>query len=105
MNECSESRAPYDITISPRGSAPHRGGGGKGHARTVFIEVKTTRYLDNNVMELSYCEWQFLSAEPPVQYHIYRVSGAGDPNGARLTVIENTFQAIQNGLIRLCMAV
>ena len=71
----------------------------------MFIEVKTTRYHDNNVFEISFAEWEFMSAEPPVQYHIYRVSGVGGPAGTRLTVIENPRQAVQEGSIRLCMAI
>ena len=53
----------------------------------------------------SYCEWTFLSHEPPPRYHIYHVCGAGDPVGATITVIEDPLQAVKDGAIRLCLAV
>lgn len=104
LNEESETKAPYDLTISARGQAAHRGGG-SGGAVSVFVEVKTTRHRDANVFDLSYYEWEFLSREPPVRYHIYHVRGAGDPAGATITVIEDPLQAVKDGAIRLCLAV
>ena len=110
LNEESETKAPYDLTISARGHAAHRGGGsgsgsGSGAAVSVFVEVKTTRHRDANVFDLSYFEWEFLSREPPVRYHIYHVRGAGDPAGATITIIEDPLQAVKDGAIRLCLAV
>ena len=95
-----ETRAPYDLTICSRGGEAHRGGG-----ESVFVEVKTTRYPDHNVFELSYNEWEFMASEPPVRVHIYRVSGAGDPAGARLTILEEPLRAVREGAVKLCMAV
>ena len=104
LNEQQETRAPYDLTVSTYGQAAHRGG--RGPLATTFIEVKTTRYADNNVFALSFNEWQFLSSEPPVHYQIYRVSGVGGPPaGVRITVIEDVLQAVKDGSIRLCMAI
>ena len=80
-------------------------GGGAGADAPAFIEVKTTRYADHNIFQLSYFEWAFISAEPPVNYHNYRVSGAGDPAGCRLTIIEDPLSAVKEGAVRLCMAV
>lgn len=104
VNANGETKAPYDITISPQGTVPHRGGS-RSENGSVFIEVKTTRYLDKNVFELSYFEWEFLSTDPPVQYHIYHVAGAGSPCGTRLTIIENPLQAVKDGMLKLCMAI
>ena len=88
LNRTEETRAPYDLTICERGKSAHRGGGGtSSSAVSVFIEVKTTRYRESNVFDLSYFEWEFMSHEPPVRYHIYHVTGAGDPAGARITII------------------
>ena len=101
LNQHEETRAPYDLTICSSGQRAHRGGGGD----TVFVEVKTTRYPEHNVFELSYNEWEFMTNEPPVRFHIYRVSGAGDPAGARLTIIEEPLKAVREGAVKLCMAV
>ena len=104
VNGAEETRAPYDLTISEHGQRAHRGGGGGALACT-FIEVKTTRYLEHNAFALSYPEWAFLAAEPPVRYQIVRVSGAGDPRGVRLTVIDEPLQRVKDGELRLCMAI
>jgi hypothetical protein len=100
LNQSEETKAPYDLTISPRGQTAHRGGG-KASGGSVFCEVKTTRYADHNAFELSYFEWQFMASEPPVEYHIYRVC----VQGPTITVIEDPLQAIKDGRVRLCMAV
>ena len=99
LNAADETRAPYDLTVSPHGVAAHRGGG------TIFVEVKATRYADHNAFELSYNEWAFLASEPPVNYTIVRVSGVGDARGVRVTVVDNVLQAVKDGAVRLCMAV
>ena len=106
LNRTEETRAPYDLTICERGKSAHRGGGGtSSSAVSVFIEVKTTRYRESNVFDLSYFEWEFMSHEPPVRYHIYHVTGAGDPAGARITIIEDPVQAMKDESSRLCMAI
>ena len=106
LNEKEETRAPYDLTVTERSAGPaHCGGGGGSGAASIFIEVKTTRHRDANVFDLSYCEWTFLSHEPPPRYHIYHVCGAGDPVGTTITVIEDPLQAVKDGAIRLCLAV
>ena len=103
LNAKEETCAPYDLTVTERGGgAAHAKGGGA--TPTVFIEVKSTRYADNNVFELSYFEWEFMR-EPHVRFHIYRVSAVGDPARTRITIIEDPLQAVQDGRIRLCMAV
>ena len=106
LNRTEETRAPYDLTICERGKSAHRGGGGtRSSGVSVFVEVKTTRYRDSNVFDLSYFEWEFMSHEPPVQYHIYHVTSAGDPAGAKITIIEDPVQAMKDDSTRLCMAV
>jgi len=100
LNAAAETKAPYDLTVTQRGAEAHRGG-----SSTTFIEVKTSRYRDRNVFELSYCEWEFISREPPVRYSIYRVSGAGEAGGSTITVIEDVLQAVKDGSVRLCMAI
>ena len=98
LNETEESRAPYDLRVTSRAAG---GGGGV----PTFIEVKTTRHRDHNAFELSWGEWDFLSREPPVRFHIYRVSGAGDPGGARITIIEEPLRLIQDRTVRLCLSI
>ena len=70
-----------------------------------FVEVKTSRYYDHNVFDLSYFEWDFLSREPPVQYRIYRVSGAAEAAGPRVSVIHDVLRAVKEGSARLCLAI
>ena len=101
VNEAAETRAPYDLTVTPHGQKAHRGGGTGG---ATFVEVKTTRYREHNAFELSYSEWAFLSSEPPVPYAIVRVSGAGDPRGVKLTILDNVLQLLKDGVVRLCMS-
>lgn len=40
-----------------------------------------------------------------MRYHIYRVSGAGEPARPKLTIIEDPLLALKEGRARLCMAV
>ena len=94
--------------MSARGTDAHRGGGGGGAlAPSIFVELKTTRRAAEHagVFALSFAEWEFLSREPPVRYHIYRVSGAGQPGGARITIIDEPMRALREGGIRLCLVV
>jgi hypothetical protein len=67
--------------------------------------VKTSRFDDLNVFELSLWEWQFATGNPRVRYHIYRVLNAGDPNKVRIVVIEDVLQMIQERKVKLCLAV
>ena len=68
-----------------------------------FIEVKTSRFAEQNVFELSMPEWAFMSAEPPVRLDLYRVNLV--PSGATITVVEDALAALKAGSVRLCMAV
>lgn len=130
LNLDEETRAPYDLKITDRhtgrasdpsslpghacsgeacgmaprcdAGVPSLAGGGRG---TVFVEVKTTRFYDNNVFEISWAEWEFISREPPVRYHIYRVNGAWESMGPRITIITDPLRSVKEGRIRLCMAI
>ena len=86
-------------------SAMRAGGSGGGPLACTFVEVKTSRYYDHNVFDLSYFEWDFLSREPPVQYRIYRVSGAAEAAGPRVSVIHDVLRAVKEGSARLCLAI
>jgi hypothetical protein len=101
LNQREEVKAPYDLTIAERGAAAHAGGGGA--VPTVFIEVKTTRFEDNNVFDISLFELEFMR-EPHIRYTIYRVSGAGSAS-PRITIINDPLQAVKDGRVRLCMAI
>ena len=82
-----------------------RGGRGEGGGEgPCFVEVKTTRHSDHHVFLLSFAEWDFITREPPVRYHIYRVSGVGSAAGVRVTVIEDVLQAVKDGRVRLCLS-
>ena len=73
--------------------------------RTEYVEVKTTRFVDRNVFEISPGEWQFASADSRVPYHIYRVYSAGDAEKVRMVVVRDICARVQEGRIKLCMAV
>eukprot|EP00597_Dinobryon_sp_UTEXLB2267_P004169 CAMPEP_0170062060 /NCGR_PEP_ID=MMETSP0019_2-20121128/3420_1 /TAXON_ID=98059 /ORGANISM="Dinobryon sp., Strain UTEXLB2267" /LENGTH=453 /DNA_ID=CAMNT_0010268097 /DNA_START=110 /DNA_END=1472 /DNA_ORIENTATION=- len=88
LNQHGESRASYDFIVTATPSA-----GSAGRGRSTFIEVKTTRFSDLNVFELSLWEWQFATALPRVNYHVYRVFNAADP------------RLIAERRVKLCLAV
>ena len=81
------------------------------HARAQtrsFVEVKTTATPDLNVFEISPYELDFATtavAKRRINYHIYRVFGAGDPGRVRVTVIDDVTTALQERRAKLCMAV
>ena len=125
LNEQEESRASYDLILRERihttqsrdrdsrcigqGEA---GLGGHGNSSkgsttvttTTYIEVKTTRFDELNVFELSLWEWQFATANPRVPYHIYRVFNAGDVDKVRIVVIEDVLQMVTERRVKLCLA-
>ena len=87
------------------------------------MEVKSTAggWPHHNTFDLSLQEWDFAtsglggggslsggarSGGSLVQYHIYRVFGAGeDPRAVRVRVVEDVVAAIQAREARLCLAV
>ena len=95
VNEVDETRAPYDLIVTDRGGA---------WARTRYIEVKTTRYSDRNVCELSPAEWAFASREPKVNYDVYRVERAGS-SGCTIRVVRDLLQQVTERKVRLCIAI
>jgi hypothetical protein len=70
-----------------------------------YIEVKTTRYHDRNVCELSAGEWAFASKEPRLNYDVYRVEGAGSPAGPVIYVVPDLAQLVTERKTRLCIAI
>ena len=81
------------------------------------MEVKSTAggWPHHNTFDLSLQEWDFATADARrvggggrsslVQYHLYRVFGAGDPAAVRVRVVEDVVGAIQTREARLCLAV
>ena len=75
---------------------------------THFIEVKTTATTDLNVFEISPWEWEFATkavANRRINYHIYRVFGAGDSGSVRVTVVDDLNRALEERRCKLCLAV
>ena len=98
MNQIEETRASYDIVLTHPLSI--------GRERTKYIEVKTSRYPDKNVFEISLCEWEFATKQnPSVPYHLYRVYNAQDPANVHIVIIRDVLQAIQSRKARLCLAI
>jgi hypothetical protein len=98
LNKDVESNASYDLTLNTPNNINNK------LSSTAYIEVKTTRFADNNVFELSYWEWQFATATPKVDYHIYRVYNAGIPNKVYIVVITDILNMITEGNVKLCLA-
>lgn len=97
VNAREESTAAYDVVV-------------REPTRTTFVEVKTSRFLDKNVFELSWNEWQFALSvscrgSQALHYHVYRVVGVG----ARLqdiciVVLKDIVALVQAGIVKLCLA-
>lgn len=98
LNLESECNAAYDLTITHRceGSAQRL-------QATRFIEVKTTRFTDKNVFQISPWEYDFMYTHPRPSYDIYRVYGA--PDNPRLVIYEDVYTLIQQKQVGLCLAV
>lgn len=100
LNQDNESKAAYDFIVEDlRAEA-----GSTFHHKT-FIEVKSSRYEENNVFSISLWEWQFITQLPRVEYHIYRVYGVGDPHKTRITIIKDTHKLLELGRIHLCLSI
>jgi hypothetical protein len=130
LNENEESRAAYDFTVTTptglqatllRASHLHNSSSDPGScststmysssyadrggpARTEYIEVKTTRFADRNVFEVSPFEWQFASVEPRVPDHVYRVFAAGLRQQVRILVVRDVYNRVLEGRVKLCLA-
>ena len=96
LNEVEESRAAYDFIVTNNQII--------GKDRTTYIEVKTTRFSDLNVFELSLWEWEFAVKEPRVPYHIYRVLNAGDAANVKMVIVKDVLKSVQERNIKLCLA-
>ena len=97
MNQYEESKACYDFIMTDNRSI--------GKDRQVFVEVKTTRFSDLNVFEMSLWEWQFATSEPRVPYHVYRVFNAGDPQNVRIVILKDILSLLTEKKLKLCIAI
>jgi hypothetical protein len=100
LNKDAESRAAYDFIVTEPPSPSPAGG-----SRTTFVEVKTTRFCDLNVFEISLWEWRFAVSEPRVNYHLYRVYNASDPTNCRVVIYKDLLRLLEERKIKLCLAV
>ena len=118
VNEVEETRASYDLILRERDTHHHHHHHHQTHANptkhatattttttTTYVEVKTTRFDELNVFELSLWEWEFATAHPRVRYHIYRVYNAGDLSRVRIVVLEDVLRLITERRVKLCLAV
>ena len=89
----------------PRASTTSSSRGADG-AETIFVEVKTTKFGDKNVFEMSPWEWDF-AQKPGVSksYHIYRVYGAGDVDKVRVEVVKDPARLVREHEVRMCLAI
>jgi len=95
MNEEKETKSFYDIKLESADGA-----------ETIFVEVKTTKFGDKNVFEMSPWEWDF-AQKPGVSksYHIYRVYGAGDVDKVRVEVVKDPARLVREHEVRMCLAI
>lgn len=99
LNDVEDSRAPYDLVVDPTtGSNGSLGG-------RIFVEVKSSRYDDNNVFQLTLWEWEFLIQQPAVPYHVYRVFSVLDKRKTRIVVLTNVRRLVETGRIQLCLSI
>ena len=110
LNENDETKASYDLVLTTSSKV------NKGKANTTFIEVKSTRFPDRNVFDLSWWEWIFATSLPKVNYHIYRVYGISPVYGSnhsitfdstklKIVIIKDIEELIKLGRIKLCLAI
>lgn len=97
VNQDGETNAAYDMKIFD--------GAVGGLHGTVFADVKSTWADDRHVFPLSLDEWKFITGLPKVQYDIYRVYNAGDPNRVRIVVYHDVEKLVQERMVSLCLAV
>ena len=116
VNRDAETRAPYDLiltlppplqpTMMKRREAttttPNSCAAG---SITVFVEVKSTRFSDLNVFDLSLSEWDFATRDTATRFHLYRVFNAGNPAAVRLARVQDVRRSVEAGSVRLCLAV
>lgn len=76
-----------------------------GRHSTEYIEVKSTRYSNRNVFEISPNEWQFAAADSRVPYHVFRVFSAGDASNVKIVVIRDVLSRITEGRVKICLAI
>jgi hypothetical protein len=101
VNEREETNAFYDIRMD---WVPDGADDPGGVARTIFAEVKTTRFADKNAFEVSPWEWDF-AQRPGVDFRIYRVYSAGDRENVRVRVVKNPAKLVREKAVSLCLAV
>lgn len=95
VNQEEETRAPYDLKMTDDKGTEHS---------TVYVEVKTSRFVGKNVFEISYDEWDFAS-RPGIHYHIYRVNGAADPRNLSIHILRDPVRAAREQRAGLCLAI
>ena len=93
MNMNGESKISYDLKLMHSSRA---------HSKTIFIEVKSTRYADKNVFYFTPSEWAY-AKQLGDSYHIYRVFNAGTRD-AWIAIVTNPNEKLEQREICLCIA-
>jgi hypothetical protein len=121
VNQIEETRAAYDFIYTPPSSdlnsvfVPHGMNNNVPGRRSTsalfplsfqnsFIEVKTSKFPDRNVFEISYLEWMFACSEPRVPYHIFRVISAGNPEDVKVIILRDIATMVSEKKLKLCLA-
>jgi len=98
MNEEEETMSPYDLIIEQE---VKQGPEGHTKTKTTFIEVKSTRYPDRHVFNISLNEWAFCTAEPALRYDVYRVYNAGNPEAVSISVLQDLHELVKQQQVQL----
>lgn len=67
--------------------------------------MKTTRFPHNNVFEFSQREWEFATGLPRVRYCVFRVFSAGDVSRVKGVIVPDVARAVEEQIVKLCLAV
>ena len=105
INEKEESMSCYDILLEIDLMDSSEKEKKRKTTQTIFIEVKSTRFPNLNVFDISQNEWEFCSKLPAIRYDIYRVYNAGNPGTVFIQVLQDVHSLINEKRLRLCLAV
>ena len=96
MNDGDEKGLPYDFVVrfSDQDNSVH----------TDFVEVKSTKYNEKSVFEISVQQIKF-AEEMRDNFHIFRVFSAGDMEKVRLIRIYDLNTRLTQKQVKLCMLI
>eukprot|EP00455_Lapot_gusevi_P046991 TRINITY_DN6283_c0_g1_i3.p1 TRINITY_DN6283_c0_g1~~TRINITY_DN6283_c0_g1_i3.p1 ORF type:complete len:240 (-),score=40.15 TRINITY_DN6283_c0_g1_i3:45-764(-) len=99
VNKSGETGLPYDIRIDFDASEEVQ------EAKSLYVEVKSTKSHHKSFFELSSQEWEFaMHRRVDGNYEIYRVYNVGLLDSIQIKRISNPAQLWLDGAIKICVA-